>query len=313
MRVVFMGSAEIACPSVGAMLTAPGIELVGIVTQPDRPCGRALKESPCPACAYARERGLEPYTPVNVNSPESLDWLRACRPDVVVVIAYGQILRPEVLTVPRWGCINVHASLLPKYRGAAPIQWAIANGEVVTGVTTMFMDAGMDTGDIVAAREVPIGPDDTAGDVHDKLAGAGAGLLMETLAQVVDGTVARTAQVHADATYAPKLRKADGAIDWRAPATVIHNHVRGFNPWPGCYCVMPGSTDSQTVRVLRTRVCEGSGAPGVALAFGKEGPVIACGEGALELVEMQPEGRRRMSGAAYLRGHPLNIGDHLVM
>jgi methionyl-tRNA formyltransferase len=318
MRVVFMGSAEIACPSMTALLASSTLEVVGCVTQPDRPSGRSLKDTPCPACAYARARGLEPYTPDDVNQPQSLAWLRGLRPDVVVVIAYGQILSPAVLAVPPRGCINLHSSLLPRYRGAAPIQWAIANGESVTGVTAMCMDAGMDTGDILAAREVPIGPDDTASDLHDKLAVVGVALLMETLAQVADGTVTRTPQAHAEATYAPKLRKADGSIDWRASARSICDRVRGFNPWPCCYCNVPmheredGKREgSERVRVLRARVCEGKGEPGVVLVGGDEAPVIACGAGAVELVDVQPEGRRRMSGAAYARGRTLRVGDRL--
>ncbi len=320
MRVVFMGSAEIACPSVEAMLAAPGIDLVGIVTQPDRPSGRLLKARPCPACAYARQRGIEPFAPVSINSPESAAWLGTLAPDVIVVIAYGQLLRPPVLALPPLGCINVHASLLPRYRGAAPIQWAIANGETVTGVTTMFMDAGMDTGDMIGRRSVPIAPDDTAAELHDKLATVGAELLLETLARVADGTAPRVAQDAALATHARKLTKEDGAIDWRQSAAAIRNHVRGFNPWPCCHCRMPehvlrghGQADAHVLRVHQVEVREGGGMPGSVIALAHDGPVIACGTDALALVEVQPEGRRRMSGAAYLCGHTLQAGDRLSM
>lgn len=312
MRIVFMGSAELACASLDAVHARAADEVVGVVTQPARPRGRRLQEQPCPAAAHAETLGLPVLTPENVNTTDSLDALRALRPELVVVVAYGQILRAPLLALPPQGSINVHTSLLPRYRGAAPIQWAIVNGETETGVTTMRIAARMDAGDILQQRVVPIGPEDTAGSLHDRLAGAGAELLDRTLDALADGTLTATPQVEADATYAPKLSKADGRIDWHSPAPAIYNRVRGFNPYPGCFCYAPRGADAPLrVHAVRVEHAPVSAPPGRVLACDDEGPLITAGEQAVRLCAVQPAGGKRMSGAAWLRGHALAPGDEV--
>jgi methionyl-tRNA formyltransferase len=311
MRVVFMGSAEIACPSLEALLAEPCVDVVGVVTQPDRPKGRRLKLAECAVKASVADLDIPILTPENINTAEALDVLRSWTPDLVVVIAYGQILRPNVLAIPPLGCINIHTSLLPRYRGAAPIQWAVTNGDAETGATIMFMDEGMDTGDIIAQRSIPIGRDETAGMVHDHLAKVGASLLCEVVKDLLADKVDSRSQCEAEATYAPKLKKRDGEIDWTLPAEAIYNRVRGFNPWPCCYCFMPHGING-TLRVKMARLESGNGAPGEVLSIKGDGPVIACGVGALRLLEVQPEGKRSMAGSAFVCGRSLAVGDSVL-
>jgi len=260
--------------------------------------------------------------------------------DLIVVLAYGQILKREVLALPPQGCVNMHASLLPRYRGAAPIQWAIANGEPVTGVSTMFMNERMDAGDVILQKEVIIGPDDTAGSLHDKLAEEGAVVLSRTLDALREGRVTRTSQVESQATFAPKLSKEDGRIDWTEPAERIYNKVRGFNPWPCCFCEVPelsagrqpgigkrekdsadrralkiehrtgtGKRAVRRLRVLRVMIENATASAGEMIDVTGDGPLVGTGTGAVRLLEVQPEGRNVMNGADYLRGHDLKIGD----
>ncbi len=312
MRIVFMGSAELACPCLDRLLESKADPVAGVVTQPDRPQGRALRLAPCPVRAHLGRSGLPVLTPENINTPESEWALRELRPDLMIVVAYGQILKPAILKIPPRGCVNVHASLLPQYRGAAPIQWAIAHGETRTGVTTMFLDAGLDTGDILDRAEEPIRGDDTAGTLHDRLARLGAELLIRTVAAIREGAVRRTPQDPAAATYAPKLKKNDGRLDWTRPAIELHNQIRGFNPWPGCYVEFPHIKPPR-VKVLKSRPVPAGGQaqPGEILAAQGEGPLIQAGVQALRLLELQPEGRKAMSGAAFLCGHPLRPGDRV--
>lgn len=303
MRIVFMGSAELACPCLDHLLANPADQVVGVVTQPDRPKGRSLQVTPCAVRAHIAARGIPVLTPENVNTPDSVAALRALAPALIVVVAYGQFLKPAILELPARGCINVHASLLPKYRGAAPIQWAVAHGETETGVTTMFINARMDAGDIIDQLAESIRPEDTAGSLHDRLARRGADLLIRTIEAMRQGSIRRQPQVEAEATFAPRIKKTDGCIDWRLPARLIHNRVRGFNPWPGCFCELP---PAGVVRVWKTRVEAGrSAAAGAVLEAAGAGPLIQTGQDALRLLELQPEGRKVMSGAAFLRGHPL--------
>lgn len=309
MRVVFMGSAELSCRCFEALVASGRYDVAAVVTQPDRPKGRNLEVSPCAAKAHAVRAGIPVLTPPNVNSPDSLAALQALSPDLIVVVAYGQILRRPILDLPPRGCINVHFSLLPKYRGAAPIQWAIARGESVTGVTVMFMNERMDAGDIIARQVEPIHDNDTAGSLHDRLAVAGASLLVRSLPVLADGTFTRTAQVEAEATLAPKIHKQDGEIDWTRPATAIYDNVRAFNPWPGCFCRLP---DGTVLRVFAVRREDGAGTPGTVIECDRQGPLVAAGSGAVRLVEVQPEGGRRMPATAYVRGHPMGVGSHLV-
>jgi methionyl-tRNA formyltransferase len=286
--------------------------VVAVVAQPPRPKGRDLRVASCPTHERAVARGVPVLTPERVNAPGSVAAIRDLAPDLIVVVAYGQILRRELLAVPPRGCVNLHTSLLPKYRGAAPIQWAVANGESVTGVTTMYMNERMDEGDIVLQDPTPVGPEETAGELHDRLATQGAALLARTVGMIREGRAPRRAQVAGEATYAPKLAKEDGRLDWRANAPRIHDRVRGFNPWPGCFCLAPGTGgERRPLRVLRCRVEAGAGVAGEILDAGREGPLVATGDGSVRLTEVQPAGRAAMSGAAYLRGHALRVGDRL--
>jgi methionyl-tRNA formyltransferase len=316
MRIIFMGSAELACPCLDRLLANPADQIVGVVTQPDRPKGRSLQIAPCAVRAHVAMRDLPVLTPENVNAPNSVAALQALAPDLIIVVAYGQFLKADILNLPprgpahrsplgEGGCINVHASLLPKYRGAAPIQWAVANGETKTGVTTMFVNARMDAGDIIDQLVEPIRPEDTAGSLHDRLAQCGAELLARTIEKLRQGSIRRQPQNESKATFAPRIKKADGRIDWRLPATQIHNRVRGFNPWPGCFCELP---PVGVVRVLKTQLEAGrSKTVGTVLEAAGEGPLIQTGQDALRLLELQPEGRKVMVGAAFLRGHQLTV------
>lgn len=346
MRIVFIGSAALACPSLEMLLgcgpaqgslprghiaeTRQVDEVVAVVTQPDRPKGRNLKISSCAVKVLAVSKNLTVLPPRDVNSPDSIDTLRRLKPDLIVVVAYGQILKKEILALPPEGCVNVHASLLPKYRGAAPIQWAIANGEQVTGVTTMFMSEGMDDGDIILQKEVAIGREDTAGSLYDRLAQEGAVLLSETVEAIRNGRAIRIPQIGTEATFAPKLNKEDGRIDWSRPAEEIYNKVRGFNPWPCCWCFAPvkggqppshrsgvmagqgGQEEKKKngkLRVFRVRVEEAEGKFGEVVDMSGDGPLVGTGDKSVRLLEVQPEGKKVMSGDAYLRGHGLKVGD----
>jgi methionyl-tRNA formyltransferase len=296
--------------------------VAGVVTQPDRPSGRGRQVAESPVKAMAVELGIPVLVPENVNSDESITAIRNLDPELIVVIAYGQILKSDILDLPPKGCINVHTSLLPKYRGAAPIQWAIANGDRVTGVTTMFMDAGMDTGDIIMQSEVGIDPEDTGETLHEKLAVAGAKALVETVAQLEAGTVKRAVQDEAKATSARKLKKADSEIDWTQDAKDIENKIRAFTPWPGSVTGVgekgsgvrgqeSGQAGIKRLSILMVRVEAGEGGPGEVLDISGDGPLVACGQEAIRLLQVKPEGKRAMSGSEYLCGHSLKIGDRL--
>ena len=309
-RIVFMGTPEFAVPSLEALVGGPD-EVITVVTQPDRPRGRHLKVSSCVVKELACGLGLSVLTPERINAAGSVAELRALEPDLIAVAAYGQILKPDVLSIPPRGCVNIHASLLPRYRGAAPIQWMIAAGEEIGGVTAIFMNERMDAGDIIGRREVPIEPSDTGGSLHDKLAGAGAELLVETVAAIAAGSAVAVRQDESKASYAPKLSKADGRIDWRRPAREIGNRVRGFNPWPCCFCMLRDDAGEETrmLRVLSVRVEEDAGRPGEVLSVSDEGPLVAAQDASVRLIEVQPAGGKAMSGGAYLRGHALAVGD----
>ncbi len=310
MRVVFMGSPEIAACCLRAVAACGDIEVAGVVTQPDRPRGRKLQVEPCETRRVAMALGLPTYAAHTINDEAGVAQLRAWAPELILVVAFGQILRSAVLQLPRLGCINLHTSLLPALRGAAPIQWAIANGLTETGVTTMFMDKGMDTGDMIDRRVVGIEPEDTGGTLHDRLASVGADLLVSTVYDLAAGRAVRTPQDHAGATYARKLAKQDGRLAWSVSARDLHNRVRGFNPWPCCHCLPPGDDGSRgPLRVLVSRVEAGIGPPGELIDVGEAGPLVACGTDALRLVEVQPAGKRRMSGSEFLRGHRIEVGE----
>ncbi len=309
MRVVFMGSSELACRCLESLLRLAktgATEVAAAVTQPDRPSGRGRQIVSCPARRAAEVAGVPVWTPPDVNAPDAVERLAELRPDVIAVAAYGQLLKAPLLALPPLGCVNVHASLLPRYRGAAPIQWAIARGETESGATTQYMARRMDAGDIILQRAEPVRPDDTAASLHDRLAAVGADLLAETLQRIRNGDAPRRPQTEAEATYAPKLGRDDGRLDWTMPARDLANRVRGFFPWPGCFCETPSR-----LKVLEARAEPGEGEPGFILETGPAGPLVAAGAGALRLVVVQPEGKRAMAGAEYARGHRVRIGDRM--
>ena len=304
MRIVFMGTPDFAVPCLQRLLE-DGHEVPAVFTQPDKPVGRHAVLTPPPVKQLALSHGIPVYQPTKMRDGTVAALLRELAPDCLVVVAYGRILPQEILDVPPRGCVNIHGSLLPRYRGAAPIQWSVIRGETVTGVTSMFMDAGMDTGDIIDTLTTPIGENETAGELFERLAPLGARLLSATLAAIADGTVTRRPQNDAEATMAPMLEKAMGRLDLTRPAQELHNQVRGMNPWPGAFCTAGG----KTLKIHETRVAAGSGAPGTLLCA--DPVTVACGEGALQLVTVQPEGKPRMAAEAWLRGARLSQGARL--
>jgi methionyl-tRNA formyltransferase len=308
MRLVFLGTPAFAVPTLEKAAAAH--DMLAVLTQPDRPRGRGQRESASPVKEAALRLGIPVRQPERVRRPEAVEQLRGLAPDAMVVVGYGQIIPQSVIDIPRLGIINVHASLLPRYRGAAPVQWAIVNGERRTGVTTMRIDAGLDTGDMLLRAETEIGPEETAPQVLERLSVMGADLLVETLARLEAGTIVPEKQNPAEATYAPLIKKEDGAIDWRLPASAIHNRVRGLQPWPGGYTAFRG----QRLHIWRTRVVSETGAVAkarTAPVLSVKPVVVGCGEGALELVEVQLEGRRRMPGADFANGSRLTTNDIL--
>lgn len=324
MKIVFMGTPDFAVPSLEALVKA-GHEVLGVVTQPDRPKGRSGEPVPPPVKVAALRLGLPVFQPEKLRLPEAQAELFRWQPDLAVVVAFGQILRPAVLEWPKLGCINVHASLLPHYRGAAPIHWSIIRGETETGVTTMWMDPGMDTGDMILTAKTPIGPTETTGDLHDRLAGLGAELLVETVRQVAGGTAPRQVQPHDLATMAPLLKPEHEVIDWTQPAAAVANQVRGLNPWPVAHTTLEG----QRVKVWRARAWDGAASetaavdgaaaiPGDATpaaaslqpgdfsgAARGAGLLVRAGDGFVLIEELQPAGSRRMSAEQFLAGHDL--------
>ncbi len=313
MRLVFCGTPEFAVPTLQAVVQA-GHEVVLVVTQPDRAAGRGMAVQASPVKQAAAALRIEVMQPEKIKlNAEFRGRLEAIRPDAILVVAYGRIIPDWMLALPRLGNINLHGSLLPKYRGAAPIQWAIAEGETVTGVTTMLLEAGLDTGPTLLAKAIPIGPEETAVDLYDALAEVGAGLMMETLAKLEEGTVAPQPQDHALATHAPILRREDGAIDCSRTAAVIYNRWRGFQPWPGAFTALRG----KKLIVHGMKVVEGAEASGDVLGEGVlrvegERLLVGCGGGTvLELTEVQMEGKRRTWAAELLRGYQIKSGERL--
>jgi len=309
MRIVFMGTPQFAVPVLEAIVDA-GYRVVGVVTQPDRPKGRGGKIQPSPVKEAAVGLGLAVWQPQRLSEPEFLTALEDLLPDVIVVAAFGQVLPPAVLKMPKYGCINVHASLLPKYRGAAPIHRAIINGEQETGITTMFMDEGLDTGDILLQEALPITDEDTAGTLHDRLAQLGAQVLVKTLAGLSAGRLARRPQDHARATYAPPLTRADELIAWDAPARSVFNQVRGLNPWPGAATLWNGRIlKIWRVEVAREEPLVAGTLPGqVRAADPGEGLLVQANPGLVRVVELQIQGGRRLNAEDFLRGHPIAVG-----
>jgi len=312
MRIVFMGTPQFAVPVLEAIVDA-GYQVVGVVTQPDRPKGRGQKIQPSPVKEAAVNRGLAVWQPLRLSEPAFLAALADLFPDVIAVAAFGQLLPPAVLRTPKYGCINVHASLLPKYRGAAPIHRAILNGERETGITTMFMDEGLDTGDILLQEALPVTDEDTAGTLHDRLAQLGAQVLVKTLAKLAAGTLPHRPQDHARATYAPPLTRADELIAWDTAARNVFNQVRGLNPWPGAATAWEG----RTLKIWRAEVAQEESflagtLPGQVRSAGPAGGLLVqANPGLVRIVELQLQGGRRLPAEEFLRGHPIPVGTVL--
>lgn len=305
MRVIFMGTPDFAVPTLDALVEA-GHEILAVVAQPDKPSGRGQRLQAPPTVVRAHELGLPTRQPRGIRSGPFPAWMAQADADVAVVVAYGRILTPQLLAAPRLGCINVHASLLPKYRGAAPIQWSVIHGEPVTGITTMQMDVGLDTGDMLLQRETPIGPDETAGQLWDRLKHLGAETLIETLARL--DTLTPVPQDPAQATHAPMLEKAHGTLDWTASAQQVHDRIRGVNPWPGA---ATGWRD-ETLKLWESQVvaAPAAGQPGEILET-RGALVVACGQGAVSLLSVQRAGKRAQPGPAFVQGARIEKGEIL--
>ena len=305
MRVIFMGTPDFAVPSLEALLTKH--EVVLVVTQPDKPKGRGKKMVPTPVKACALEHGIPVLQPEKVKEPEFVEQLRSYEPDLIAVTAFGQILSEPILEMPKYGCINVHGSLLPKYRGAAPMQWSIIDGEKVTGITTMYMAKGLDSGDMLLKAEVEITDEDTFATIHDKMAVTGANLLLDTLDQLEAGTLERIPQDHDAATYAPMITKETGHIDWSKNRQDIINLIRGLNPVPAAYTIY----EEEVLKIFGAVVSDvqaDDAANGEIVAVVKKGFVVKCGDGCLLITEVQARGGKRMMTDAYLRGHAMKEG-----
>ncbi|MCX7009162.1 MAG: methionyl-tRNA formyltransferase [Kiritimatiellaeota bacterium] len=298
MRIIFMGSGDVGCPVVARLLASTQDELIAVVTQPDRPQGRKL------------QLAVPVLTPAKCGAPDFIAQLAALKPDLIVVAAYGQFLTRALLDLPPHGVINVHPSLLPKYRGAAPIQWAVARGEKETGVSIIYLIEKMDAGDILQQARVPIAPDSTAAELTPQLSALGADLLMRAVENIRTGTVRRIRQDDALATRAPLLKKTDGRLDWSRPAAELHDRIRGLFPWPGCSFEWPRGSEKR-VKVLKAVPTSGSGEVGTMISNDPRQLIVACGSGALQLLEVQPEGKKPMPAAAFLNGAHLSPGDRL--
>ena len=303
LRTVFLGTPDFALQTLQGLIDA-GCKMVGVYTQPDRPKGRGKQLAVPPVKELAQKYDIPVYQPLKLRQSEAVAELEALAPDLIVVVAYGQILPKRVLEIPAHGCINVHASLLPKYRGAAPINKAIIDGETETGITTMYMDVGLDTGDMLVKKTLAIGPEETAGELHDRLASLGRETMEETLRQLCAGTLQREVQDDEQSTYASLMKKEDGRIDWSRSAQEIHNHVRGLDPWPGAYTTING----ELLKLAETRPEAAEGLPGNVIAADKNGVCVACGSGSLRIQQLQLAGRKRLAAADFLRGCPLEAG-----
>lgn len=307
MRIVFMGTPDFSVPALKALVEA-GHEVTAVVTQPDKPKGRGKAVQLTPVKEQALAYGIPVYQPRRVREPEFIEIMKEQRPDAVVVVAFGQIIPQAILDIPRYGCVNIHASLLPKYRGAAPIQWAVIDGEEKTGITTMKMDAGLDTGDMLEQEEVVIAPDETGGSLHDKLCQVGGRLILSTLKGLEDGTITPRPQPETGSCYASRLTKELGDIDWSRDAAAIERLIRGLNPWPSAYTAFGG----KTLKLWEAKVMEEAGfedAPcGQVVVCDRHTLAVKTGKGLLSIRELQLEGKKRMDVEAFLRGFPMEAG-----
>jgi len=306
MKIIFMGTPDFAAASLEALI-ASRHEIQAVVTQPDKPKGRKGELTPSPVKVIAKREGIKVYQPLKVRDEEFVKTLRAYNPDVMVVVAFGQIIPLSILKMPKYGCVNIHGSLLPKYRGAAPIQWAVLDGEKETGITTILMDEGIDTGDILLKKTIKIDADETSGSLFDKLKALGAETILETLDELEKGSITPTKQGESPTAYAKMLTKAMGLIDFTRSAKELDCFVRGMDPWPSAYTLLAG----KTLKLWKVRAVEKSGKAGSVIEIGKESFTIACGEGAIEVLEVQLEGKKRMSAGDFLKGSTLNKGQEL--
>jgi len=307
MRVVFMGTPDFAIPSLKALLADDTFEVVGVVTQPDKSRGRSKKITHCPTKEFALKEGLEVYCFDRIRNKENIEVLQSLKPDVMVTAAYGQILSQKVLDIPKLGCVNVHGSLLPKYRGAAPIQWAIINGEKQTGITTMLTERGLDCGDILLKEVVEIGENETAGELFDRLAVLGGEVLVKTLHGLNDDIITPQKQNEDEATHFPMLSKQDGRISWDKTAQEVHDLIRGVNPWPAAFTTY----NNITIKIWSSEVVDGSGECGQVLKS-KGDLIITCSKGAVKILEMQIPGKKRMKTADVLRGFKIETKDKFI-
>jgi methionyl-tRNA formyltransferase len=313
LRIVFFGTAELACPSLTALLESSAFTVAAVVTQPDRPKGRNLQPQPSPVKILAADKALPLLQPERARNEQFILSLGELQPDLIVVVAYGQLLPGTLLGLPRFGCLNVHTSLLPKFRGAAPIQWAILNDERETGVTIMKMDEGLDTGDLLVSQSTPITPADSAQTLHDRLATIGAGLLSKTILDYVAGRIVPRKQPQTGASYARKITKEDGRLDWTQPARGLWNRVRGLVPWPGTYTSLSAEPKPILLKIWQADIADrSSDSPGEVLETSRNGIVVACGQQALRLLSLQREGGRRMSAQEFLAGHAISAGERFA-
>jgi len=304
LRILFMGTPQFACPTL-KMLIERGENVIAVVTQPDRPKGRGQQMQFPPVKELALSHGIPVIQPVKVRLPEAVEEIRGLNPDLIIVVAFGQILPKALLDIPRYGCINIHASLLPRYRGAAPLNWCLINGETETGITTMLMDVGLDTGDMLLKRTTAITPDDDASSLHDRLSLLGAETMAETLDLLLAGKLQPEKQDDRLSCYAPMLKKELGEINWNATTIDIINLVRGITPWPGAYT----KYDGKTVKIHKVRAGSGTGAPGEILTAGKAGIEAASSDGSIVIEELQLEGKKRLTAAEFLAGCKISPGS----
>ena len=314
MRIIFAGSGTFGLPSLRALVEG-GQDVVLIAVQPDRPAGRGQAVRVGPIKWFARERNIPILQPENINTPATIRRIRELRPDLLLVIAYGQKIGAELLTMPRYGAVNLHASLLPRYRGAAPINWAIINGDLETGLTVMSMTEQIDTGDILGQRAVPIEPNETAGELFERLSKLGARLVTEVVREIPLEEVERRRQNDTQATQAPRLKKSDGLIDWGCSAQEVFNRIRGLTPWPGAFTHLAVGSSKTPLRIVVEKAAlvaptgtTGKGEPGTIVAVGPEGIDVATGRGTLRLLELTPAGKRAMKAAAFVNGYPIEPG-----
>ncbi len=311
MKIVFMGTAELSCASLEKL--AGKFQIAAVVTQPDKPKGREMKLQFSPVKILAEKLKLPILQPAKARDEKFVAELRELKPDLIVVVAYGQILPQGILDLPRFGCLNVHTSLLPKYRGASPIQSAILNGETETGVTIMKMDVGLDTGEIISQARTSVLAEDNSQTLHDRLAQLGAELLVETIPAYVAGKTPPKPQPAEGASYAAKIKKEDGKIDWNQPAKMILNRLRAFTPWPGAFTFLKTESKPQLLKIWKAEVVEKSGTAGEILSADKNGIVVASGKNALRILELQREGGRRLSAQEFLAGNSLEAGGNFFM